>query len=311
MNPPSPSPIIRDGGGCEHGACHRNVMNPHHDAAQDGAVSSTLRSQPDEEQQQRTTEDDDVLRIKIEILSDTMCPWCWVGKRNLEVALEEYNNHKNRHHHDDRTRRIRADVEWLPYFLDADLAEEGGTPVGEYYAKNYGDAQAGERMKPHLSRAGAAVGLDFTNYNHDVTRFRPTIRSHRLIHYVKTTRREKLDDMVEEIFHMFNVRSGHLNSIDHLVEAAGRVGLDREDVRSYLSTDQDEDDVFDLADEIRYLAEGVPTFIFTRLDRPDVTPLAFSGARPPDDFRRVFERLADLPPPSTTTDASSSSCTIT
>eukprot|EP00977_Amphora_coffeiformis_P011965 scaffold2919_cov161-Amphora_coffeaeformis.AAC.2 len=270
--------------GCEHGACRPQSQQQQ----QQQSVTANTRAGKNE------TTIGDSLHIKVEILSDTMCPWCWVGKRNLEVALKQETRYD-----------MQAQVEWLPYFLDLDLAEEG-TPVKEYYLKNYGDAKAGERMKSNLLKAGHQVGLDFTNYCQNVTHFRPTIRSHRLMEYARR-HGNKENEMVEELFHMFNIQSKHLNSIEHLVEAAVQVGLDRNDVQSYLQSDQDEDEILDHAEEIKYLAEGIPTFIFTRLDREDVTPFAFSGAQPPEAFHRVFERLANLPPPDATKD---SSCTV-
>lgn len=213
-------------------------------------------------------------RIKVEIISDTMCPWCWVGKRNLEKALDEMPE-------------IEVDINWLPYFLDKDLPE-GGKPVSEYYLGNYGDARAGDRMKPALVAAGKRCGIDFeTRYIH-MTHYRPTIRSHRLIQLAK--RFKKQDAMVEELFKMYYEEGKHLNSVEHLMEAAKRVDLDDVDVKEYLTGKDDEAEVFEEASNIQHLAQGVPTFIFTKPGTEHYH--TFSGGQPPSAFKRVFNMFS-------------------
>jgi len=215
--------------------------------------------------------------IEIEIISDTMCPWCWVGKRNLETALRESPD-------------IEADVEWLPYFLDRDLPEEG-KPVEEYYRDNYGDPEAGSSMKPHLVAAGKKCGIDFEKHYVKMTRYRPTIKSHRLIEYTKE--RNMQNEMVEELFRMYYEEGKDLNSVEDLVESAKRIGLegegDDDEIRAFLLGDEKEDDIDRKAGEVRSLAHGVPTFLFRRTDRPDLEATTFSGGQPPAAFRRVFD----------------------
>ena len=222
--------------------------------------------------------DEDRLEIKVEIISDTMCPWCWVGKRNLEAALQ------NAPH-------VTAQVDWLPFFLDKSLPEEG-KPVADYYQGNYGDPQAGERMKPALVRAGQLVGIDFEKHYVHMTHYRPTIRSHRLIEYAK--RRDKQNEMVEALFHMYYEQGKHLNSIEHLCDAAVAVGLRRDAVRVYLESEEDEQEIYDKAAKLQRQASGVPTYLFHGVDRPRAQPLRLSGGLPQSSFQFVFEHLAGL-----------------
>eukprot|EP00980_Cylindrotheca_fusiformis_P013922 scaffold3618_cov129-Cylindrotheca_fusiformis.AAC.22 len=246
--------------GCENGFCRPKTVT--NEGAQSSISQSNTKKPPDEANGNK---------IKVDIISDTMCPWCWVGKRGLEQALAEMPE-------------IQADVNWLPYFLDKNLPEDG-KPVPEYYRDNYGDAKTGERMNPHLVEAGKDCGIDFeTNYIH-VTHFRPTIRSHRLIQLAK--RHGKQDAMVEALFKMFCEEGKPLNSVDHLVAAAKRAGLDEVNVQEYLSGNEDESEVFEEAAKIEHLAQGVPTFIFTKPG----TKLyhTFSGGRPASDFKKVFQ----------------------
>jgi len=247
--------------GCDSGVCRPKT------ASLNSETSDRNNSSSDSNDQKN-------LKIRIDIISDTMCPWCWVGKRNMEFALREIPE------------PIEANVHWLPFFLDKDLAEEG-TLTEEYYLKNYGDAQTGERMKQPLTQAGKPTGIDFTEYC-KVTHFRPTIRSHRLIEYAD--QHGKQDEMAEQLFCMFCEEGKPLNSIPHLIEAAQKLGFNKDHVQAYLESKTNEKQIFDLADSVRDLANGVPTFIFTLPDHEDVR-YTFSGAASPEEFQTVFEKL--------------------
>ena len=210
-------------------------------------------------------------KLKIEIISDTMCPWCWVGKRNLEKALRE-------------TPEIEVEIDWLPFFLDKTLPEPDGKPVEEYYIRNYGDPKVGERFKPHLVKAGEKCGIDFATHYIHLTHYRPTIRSHRLITLAK--RQGKQDPMVEELFRMYYEGGKHLNSIEHLTEAARKVGLEG-DIEGYLTSDQDEKEVYEEAERYQKYASGVPTFLFSMPEKN--LRYSFSGGQPPEAFKNVFQ----------------------
>ena len=208
--------------------------------------------------------------LKVDIISDTMCPWCWVGKRNMEKALED-------------TPDIQPEINWLPFFLDKNLPEEG-KPVEEYYIGNYGDPKVGEKMKPHLVMAGKKAGIDFEKSYVKTTHLRPTIRSHRLIEYAK--RQGKQDEMVEELFRIYFEEGKHLNSIEHLTESAKKVGLEG-NVEEYLKSDQDEKEVFEEAAKMKSHAQGVPTFLFSMPEKNLF--FTFSGGQPPEAFKKVFQ----------------------
>jgi predicted DsbA family dithiol-disulfide isomerase len=245
--------------GCEDGLCRPL-------GSRETAESSSMQ----QDNPSKDDHDQGSNRIKIDIISDTMCPWCWVGKRNLEKALEDMPE-------------IQAEINWLPYFLDKNLPE-AGKPVAEYYVGNYGDARAGERMKPGLVAAGKRCGIDFETYYINMTHYRPTIRSHRLIQLAK--RCNKQDAMVEELFKIYYEEGKHLNSIEHLEEAAKRVDLDDINVQEYLAGNEDEKEVYEEAAKIKHMVQGVPTFIFTKPG----TELyhTFSGGQPPSAFKEVF-----------------------
>lgn len=182
---------------------------------------------------------------------------------------------------------IEADINWLPFFLNKDIPDEG-MPVEEYFRRNYGDPKAGERMKPSLVAAGKRSGIDFETNHLGITHYRPTIRSHRLIELAK--HQGKQDEMVMELFHMYFEQGKHLNSIPDLVDSAKKVGIEG-DVKAYLESDKDEKEVFEEADRVLMQAQGVPTFLFSK-PGTDIK-YRFSGGQPPRAFRKVFEAFAE------------------
>ena len=267
---------LASAGGCEDGFCVRPSQNPppvvKTDMSDRGATSLVDSASHNV---------DNSKKIKIEIISDTMCPWCWVGKRNLEKALQNYEARTNK--------KIDADINWLPFFLDRNLPEKG-KPVKSYYMQNYGDPNVGERMKSPLVKAGKKCGIDFETHFVNMTHYRPTVRSHRLIEYAK--RQGKQDDMVEELFHMYYEEGKHLNCVKHLVDSATKVGLNGDDVRTYLESHEDDDEIDYVADQYKSQAEGVPTFIFTKPG--DSKPYyKFSGGQPPSAFELVFDKIIE------------------
>ena len=234
--------------------------------------------------------------MDIQIISDTMCPWCWVGKRHLEAAIQQMSQ-------EDNDSRMDANIEWLPYFLDKDLPETG-KPIHEYYRDNNGNPHAGDEMKPHLIAAGHKQGIDFETTHAKLTHYRPTIRSHRLIEYVKKQDPSKQNDIVEALFDLYYIQGKHLNSIDHLCEAAESIGLNATTIRTYLESSLGEDEVYQTAQSVQSLAQGVPTFIIrprqggdaattttTTTKKAPLPQVVLSGARAPVAFKRAFYML--------------------
>jgi predicted DsbA family dithiol-disulfide isomerase len=271
------------GGACEDGVCRPGEKQQPETAPKESMLGTDTTANT-------ATTKTGVLNISIDIISDTMCPWCWVGKRNMELALKDHPE-------------INAEINWLPFFLDRNLPEEGKL-VEDYYRDNYGDVNAGNNMKSPLVKAGNKVGIDFDTHYNKITHYRPTIRSHRLIEYAQ--RQGKQDEMVEELFRMYYHNSGkYLNSIPDLVEAAQNVGLkggadtdtdtntDLTGVQAYLESDQGEAEVDELAKKVLPMVQGVPTFLFKRSDKPNMTPLTFSGGQPPHMFELAFENLLE------------------
>jgi len=209
--------------------------------------------------------------VKIEIWSDVVCPWCYVGKRNLEAALAAFP-------HADR-----VTVEWRSFELDPTTPRRVELSMDEVLERKYGmspdQATAANRQMTELA---ATVGLE---YHLDQVQIGNTFDAHRLIHLAA---HEGLGGaMKERLLHAYFTEGRAISDPATLAELAEEVGLDPERVAQVLESDQYADDV--RADEQRAVdlgSTGVPFFV---LDGRFGIP----GAQPPDVLLRMLHRVWD------------------
>ncbi|KAJ3338140.1 hypothetical protein HDU93_009940 [Gonapodya sp. JEL0774] len=197
-----------------------------------------------------------------------------IGKRRLEKAFRQVAENGT---------EVKYSITWHPFQLDPTLPKEG-IPKRENYYRKFGKERF-EKMTTQMIATGRADGVEFT-YDGLVA---STIDSHRLISYVqnKLVDKEKTDALIEELFKNYFEQSKNIGDINVLADAALKVGLDRQTIHAYLSTD---------ADRAQILAEcnswprrgvtGVPYFIFDK-------KYALSGAQPPDLLVELIEELAE------------------
>lgn len=210
--------------------------------------------------------------LNIDIVSDVMCPWCFIGKRRMEKALAEVPE-------------IAANVRWRPFQLDATIPPEG-MDRGEYLTDKFGDARGGE-MYLEITRAGTEEGIPFAFDK--IARAPNTLDAHRVIRWATTTGHQH--KVVEALFSAYFLEGRDIGNSETLTEIAGAVGMDREVVARLLAGDADRKAV---EDEIRIAGEmgiaGVPCFIFGR-------KFAVSGAHEPevlaDAMRQVQIALSE------------------
>lgn len=208
----------------------------------------------------------------ITIVSDTICPWCYVGKNRFDLAVAQHK----RLHPDDT-----FSTEWKPYFLNPDAPVPGVDKQAHYEAK-FG-AQRTAAMHTHLARLGAAVGIDFafgglTGNTRD---------SHRIITMARTTNDGEAAQtrVVEELFKSYFEKEEDITDHKVLVAAAQRAGLDGALVREWLSTDKGGKEVDqDVVAARRQFIRGVPNF--TIQGRYEV-----QGAEDPAKFLEIFEQI--------------------
>jgi predicted DsbA family dithiol-disulfide isomerase len=198
--------------------------------------------------------------VNIEIWSDIACPWCYIGKRRFEAALEQFE------HRDDVT------VTWRSFELDPAAPPERTGDRAEHLAKKYGmTVEQARAAEQRLTDAAAGEGLPF---RFDIARGGNTFDGHRLVHLAETHGLQ--DEMKERLLRAYFTEGELMSDRDTLVRLAGEVGLDEHEVRELLAGDRYADEV--RADE-RTAGElgvsAVPTFVIDR-------QLGASGAQPPE-----------------------------
>jgi predicted DsbA family dithiol-disulfide isomerase len=209
--------------------------------------------------------------MKIEIWSDVVCPWCYIGKRNLEVALTGFE-------HADQ-----VEIEWRSYELDPTTPRRVELSMDEVLSRKYGMSQeeavaANQRM----TELAATVGLD---YHLDRVQIGNTFDAHRLIHLAAAEGRGGA--MKERLLRAYFTEGRAVSDPATLTELATEVGLDPDRVAAVLEGDEFADEV--RADETRAMelgSTGVPFFVFDER-------LGVPGAQPPDVLLRLLQRAWD------------------
>lgn len=203
------------------------------------------------------------MQIDINVVSDFVCPWCFLGRDRLMRAVAQFSEA-----HPEHTVRIQ----WLPYFLNAD------TPVkGEAYRpfleKKFGSARAVDTLFAKLREAAEPDGLRFAF--EDITTRPNTLRAHRLIYRSQSrgARPERVQALVGGLFEAYFQQGRDIGDMETLADIAAAAGERREAIVEYLGSDEDAEAVRRMAGQLaRQGVEGVPFFIFNRT-------LAVSGAQ--------------------------------
>ncbi|OGX78347.1 disulfide bond formation protein DsbA [Exiguobacterium sp. SH31] len=206
--------------------------------------------------------------MKIEVWSDYVCPFCYIGKRRLEEALEQFQ-------HADK-----VEVEFKSFELDPNAPTNDSRSIYEVLAKKYSmPLEQAKTTTAQVAAQAQSVGLDYDFDNMVVT---GTLDSHRLTHYAKTVGKEK--ELSEALLKAYFVEAKHIGDHDVLVEIATSVGLDADAVKNVLASDVYTEDV--RAEERRASdlgITGVPFFVFDG-------KYGVSGAQPTEAFTQVLEK---------------------
>ena len=215
--------------------------------------------------------------MQIDIISDAVCPWCFIGKRNLERAIGQLATQ----HSPVGTPQIR----WHPFQLNPLLANDGISRE-EYTSSKFGGAERAREIYQRVADAGAAAGIEF---HFDAIEVQPnTIDAHQLI--LLAGQIDVQDSVVESIFKGFFLEGRNLADRQTLLELAERGGLPRADAERCLEQQLLRKAVEEQDEHARRLGvEGVPFFIFDH-------KLAVSGAQPPEILVQAMNEAASQPP---------------
>ena len=218
------------------------------------------------------------MALAVDVISDVVCPWCFIGKRRLESALELY-----------RAGRPEAPapvVTWHPFQLNLDMPAEG-IDRDEYVKSKFGSDRAGQ-VYGRITAVGKQVGIpfDFTK----VTRQPNTLAAHSLIALAVDAGRQ--DAVVEALFRAFFLEGKDLTSADTLAEVAVGAGLEAADVKAFLASEKARAHIEAEDKQARKIGvEGVPFFVFNKR-------IAVSGAQEPGVLLEAMLEAEKEPAPS-------------
>ena len=206
--------------------------------------------------------------VRIDVVSDVVCPWCFIGKRRLEKALA-------------LKPEIPVEVHWHPYFLNDWIPREGMARE-EYLTTKFGSPERYKGIAQRVSAAAAAEGLV---YDSDKMKRQPnTTDCHRLIMWADA--QGKAPAMKQKLMDLYFTEGADLSDRETLVKAAADVGLDADKVRGDLAGEKDVDAVGGEAQRAKEAGiDGVPCFIFAG-------KYAVSGAQAPEYLAEMIERAA-------------------
>lgn len=205
--------------------------------------------------------------VKLDILSDPICPWCYIGKARLSAAVAEFEEYP-------------LAIEWHPFQLNPDMPENG-MDRRAYLEGKFGGKEGAVRAYAPIVQEAKAAGLSI-NFE-GIKRTPNTINAHRVIHWAGLEALQ--DDMVEALFQAYFVNGQDIGDKQVLAELAQTVGLDQAVIARALESDADLDMVKERDAHSRKMGvTGVPTFVVAQQH-------VLSGAQPVELWRKVITEL--------------------
>lgn len=209
--------------------------------------------------------------LRIDIVSDVVCPWCVIGYRQLAEALEQT--------------KTPHEIHWHPFELNANMPIEGQN-MREHIIEKYGSTkQESDASRVRLTDAGDEVGFEF-NFNDD-TRMHNTFNLHQLLHWAD--QQGRMHELKQALFAAHFTHNRNISDINVLADIAAETGLDRNEALAVL-----EDQRF--AQEVREAEkhwqqqgiQSVPAIIFNERH-------LVSGAQGVDNYLSILDQLANMP----------------
>jgi predicted DsbA family dithiol-disulfide isomerase len=217
--------------------------------------------------------------IKVEVWSDVVCPWCYIGKRRFERALHELESGPD-------AVSASFDVVYRAYQLDPTAPKSGSTPVREAYAKKFGGHDRADAIIANLTETAAADGLDF---HMDIAQRSNTVLAHRLLWLAGTRFGSDIQHQLKERFlHAYFMEGVNVGDPDSLVAMATEIlPMNQDEVVAFLESDQGSGEVAEeMAMAVSHGITGVPTYVING-------QWAIPGAQDSDTFARVLRRAVE------------------
>lgn len=209
--------------------------------------------------------------MKIEVWSDYVCPFCYIGKRTLEKALVQSGFES------------QAEVSFKAYQLNPDAPINSTTPTYESLAKKYGQTiEQAKEMTEGVAQHARSVGLE---YNFDNMVEANTLAAHRLVKWAETHGKDA--ELTEQLMHHYFVEAKNVSNYEVLLTLAETIGLPRDEAEKVLESEQFMGQVqLDIAEAGQIGVQGVPFFVVNR-------KYAISGAQPVEAFVEALEQIAE------------------
>lgn len=206
--------------------------------------------------------------MKIEIWSDVMCPFCYIGKRKFETALEQFTDKNN------------VEIEWKSFQLMPDLKTQVGRNLNEFMAEEKGmSIEKAKSLNAHAVQMAKEIGLNF-----DFDNIIPanTFKAHRFTHFAKAN--GKQNEAEETLFHSYFIDGKNIDDFSTLIELGKKIGLDTNELKTALGNCSYADEVrADIYEAQQIGIRGVPFFVFNR-------KYAVSGAQAPQTFLQTLQK---------------------
>ena len=211
--------------------------------------------------------------MRIEVISDVVCPWCLIGKRRLERALSERPD-------------INADIHWRPFQLNPDMPDQGRDQKA-YYLEKFGSPERVRELTETMTEAGRSEGIDFDFGN--IPKAPNTLSAHRLVRWAGSAGVQ--GQVVEALFRAYFVEARDVGNHQTLVAIGSAAGMDRALLEEFYAAGRDIDLVKGEVEQAAAMGiSGVPCFIFERT-------YVVQGAQQPAHFLPVIDALSGSPRP--------------
>ncbi len=211
--------------------------------------------------------------MKVEIWSDVMCPFCYIGKRRFEKALEQFPGKED------------VEITWKSFQLSPDIKTDPSKNINRFLAEHKGISfEQAKQMNEQVSAMAAKDGLQ---YNFDRSVLANSFNAHRLAQYAKT--RDKQNEVEEALFKAYFTDGKNIDDKETLIGLGESIGLEGEAVREVLESDRYAAEVrADINEAGELGVRGVPFFVFNR-------KFAVSGAQDVSVFLQAFQNASQNP----------------
>jgi predicted DsbA family dithiol-disulfide isomerase len=203
--------------------------------------------------------------VTVTVISDAICPWCYIGKRHLDLAIASLEG------------EVSVEVEWQPFELNPSMPREG-MPRRDYRTAKFGSEQRSRELDAQVEEAARLTGIQI---HHDrIDRTPNTFDAHRLIWLAG--QHQVQDAVVDELFRRYFVEGEDIGEARVLADTARSAGLEGVDVPAFLEGDEGKAEVRQALEEAhRQGIQGVPTFIIEGQK-------SLTGAQPPEALRQAI-----------------------